>query len=273
MPEEQYTKFDDWKKIIKKPFVIYADLESLLVPDDKFDKRHEPLAAAGVLIHNDAVDEYATFHGVGCITKFLTWVEKMATEKVYPYYSKIVPMTPLTLDEEALFHNTNTCYLCHKVSSLLCHDHDHFTGEYLGAACCKCNLSRKVKPSLQIVFHNLKGYDMHHLLKYAFCDFPKWDFSAIPISTEKFLTITAFTEGKMKLMFIDSYQFLSASLSNLTKSLDAFPLTSTVFQTNIVKGKGIFPYEMATSVENLENITSLPSKWSDSINDEDYSHA
>ena len=91
MPEEQYTKFDDWKKIIKKPFVIYADLESLLVPDDKFDKRHEPLAAAGVLIHNETVDEYATFHGVGCITKFLTLLERWLLKKFIHTTQKLCP--------------------------------------------------------------------------------------------------------------------------------------------------------------------------------------
>ena len=65
-----------------------------------------------------------------------------------------------------------------------------------------------MKPSLQIVFHNLKGYYMHYLLKYGFSSLPEWNFSAIPIITEKFLTVTAFTNKaedvkRRKLVFID----------------------------------------------------------------------
>ena len=157
-------------------------------------------------------------------------------------------------------------------------DHDHFTGQYLGAACCKCNLSRKVRPSLQIVFHNLKGYDMHHLLKYGFSAFPEWDFTAIPITTEKFLSVTAFTGRsdevkRRKMVFIDSYQFLIASLASLADLMETFPLASCEFPADVVKGKGLFPYDMATSVEALQNIISLPPKWNPNIKQKDYEHA
>ena len=95
---------------------------------------------------------------------------------------------------------------------------------------------------------------MHHLLKYGFSSFPDWQFKAIPITTEKFLAITAYTQkednGKnRKLVFIDSYQFLISSLSNLANMLDSFPISTREFPTDVVKGKGRFPYKMATSVE------------------------
>ena len=46
-------------------------------------------------------------------------------------------------------------------------DHCHFTGEYRGAAHKICNLKLKIKPGqtkIPVIFHNLKGYDSHHIM-------------------------------------------------------------------------------------------------------------
>ena len=160
MPNRKFCRFQDWSKIVKKPYVIYADFESKMVQESENKTRHEPLAAAGVLIHEGEKVEYASFDGTGCIVEFLKWVDRMSSEIVYPWYDNHgkQPMLPLTRDQEMMFKLSKHCYLCHGVSSKLNRDHDHFTGQYLGPACCKCNLSRLVRPLLQIVFHNLKGY-------------------------------------------------------------------------------------------------------------------
>ena len=47
-------------------------------------------------------------------------------------------------------------------------DHCHITGKYRGAAHSECNLKLRIKPStipIPVVFHNLKGYDVHHLMQ------------------------------------------------------------------------------------------------------------
>jgi len=278
MPKRLNCRFQDWSKTVKKPYVIYADFESLLVQDGPNIKRHEPLAAAGVLVHEGQKVEYASFDGEGCVVKFLEWADRMSRDIVYPWYDTHgkVPMLPLTPIQEGLHKLRHRCYLCHGYTPKPVRDHDHFTGLYIGPACNRCNLSRRVKPSLEIVFHNLKGYDMHHLLKYGFPSFPEWKFTAIPISTEKFLSVTAYTGSevrKRKLVFIDSYQFLISSLSSLAELMPSFPMAELEFPSNIVKGKGLFPYDMATSVVAMEGVTELPPKWQDNIKDEDYRHA
>ena len=45
------------------------------------------------------------------------------------------------------------------------HDHNHFTGEYRGAAHKCCNSSCKKTKILPIIFHNLQGYDSHLFIK------------------------------------------------------------------------------------------------------------
>ena len=151
-------------------------------------------------------------------------------------------------------------------------DHDHFTGEFIAGACNKCNLSRRVRQFLPIVFHNLRGYDMHHILKYAMNKFTTWKLSVIPQTEEKFLAMTC-RVNFTTLKFMDSLQFLNSSLAALAKCVGVLPHTMKVFDSEIVKGKGLFPYEMATSLEVLESITAMPPMWPGVANVEEYDFA
>ena len=87
-------------------------------------------------------------------------------------------MRPLVEDQEEEHEETVNCYLCKRAFDndrrRKVRDHDHFTGDYLGAACNKCNLARRVrKPVLPVIFHNFRGYDAHHLLKHVAHSFPQ----------------------------------------------------------------------------------------------------
>ena len=68
-----------------------------------------------------------------------------------------------------------------------------------------------------MVFHNLRGYDSHLILKKAFEIIKDGEsINAIPNSGEKFMT---FSIGNLK--FIDSFQFMVFSLDKLVKGLTA----------------------------------------------------
>ncbi len=91
----------------------------------------------------------------------------------------------------------------------------------------------------------------------------------------------------LEMRFLDSIKFMKDSLDSLTKTLgkDQFgTLTSQMSQTpeeslNLLKQKGVFPYENMTDFPKL-SVTSLPpknafySQLNDKhISDEDYAHA
>ena len=77
--------------------------------------------------------------------------------------------------EKALKENPdeNNCYYCNK--PLLrekfrdaVRDHCHLTGKFRGAAHNVCNLNLRINPKktpFQVVFHNFRGYDAHHLMQ------------------------------------------------------------------------------------------------------------
>ncbi len=115
------------------------------------------------------------------------------------------------------------------------------------------------------MFHNLRGYDSHLILKKAFDVVGADKIHAIPNSGEKFMT---FSIGELK--FIDSIQFMADSLEKLTESLKTpgsdpylkFHNMKTNFtkeQLKLICQKGFYPYEFIDSHEKL-HYPELPPK-------------
>ena len=99
-------------------------------------------------------------------------------------------------------------------------DHDHMTGKYRGAAHNECNFKLKLNPKtmpMQVIFHNLKGYD-GHLLMQAMARV-RGEIKCIPTNTEKYIS---FSLGNLR--FIDSVNFLLSSLEQLVNGNDEFPI-------------------------------------------------
>ena len=111
-------------------------------------------------------------------------------------------------------------------------DYCHFTGKYRGAAHNKCNLQCRKPLILQIIFHNLQGYDSHVFIE----QLAKVDgeFNCIPSTEEKYISFSKkikVDEYQLKLMtgenvsmnfeirFIDSFKFFQTSLANLVFNL------------------------------------------------------
>ena len=44
-------------------------------------------------------------------------------------------------------------------------DHCHITGKYRGPAHWNCNINMKISKKLPIIFHNLREYDSHLIIK------------------------------------------------------------------------------------------------------------
>ena len=104
-------------------------------------------------------------------------------------------------------------------------------------------MSKKVP----VIFHNLRGYDTHLIIK----EISKSDVkvSVIPNGLEKYM---AFTFNK-NLVFIDSMQFINYSLDSLVKNLsdNDFRCLSEEFSSEfleLVKQKGVYPYEYMGSL-------------------------
>lgn len=89
----------------------------------------------------------------------------------------------------------------------------HLAGKYRGAAQSACNISlriRREQDPILVVFHNLKGYDVH-LLFLSMLEVKK--ITCIPNNMQNY---TSFSLRGLR--FIDSLHFLQASLDSLVKT-------------------------------------------------------
>ena len=142
----------------------------------------------------------------------------------------MIPLTP----EEKIYHNKQKiCYICKKEfndndkKNYKGRDHCHYMGKYRGAAHNICNLKYKVPKEIPIVFHNGSIYDYHFIIKELVNEF-EGNFDCLGENTEKYITFSVPLKKKIenknleityKIKFIDSFRFMSSSLSKLVDNL------------------------------------------------------
>ena len=229
--ENNTIKYNHEEKSMKLPFVIYADLECLLEKmstcinnpnkssTTKINK-HTP-SGYSIFTHcsfNESKNKLDYYRGDDCMKKFCKDLRTHAM-KIINYEKK--KMISLTTEEKIHYNKQKICNICKKEFKV--RDHCHYTGKYRGAAHNICNLSYKVPKEIPIVFHNGSTYDYHFMIKELVKEF-EGNFECLGENTEKYITFSVPLKKKIenknieinyKIKFIDSYRFMSSSLSKL----------------------------------------------------------
>ena len=138
-------------------------------------------------------------------------------------------MISLATKEEIYHNRQKICYICKKEfdnndkQQQKVRDHCHYRGKYRGAAHNICNLRYKGPKEIPAVFHNGSTYDYHFIIKELVKEF-EGNFECLGENTEKYITFSVPIKKKIenkdlevtyKIKFIDSYRFMSSSLSKL----------------------------------------------------------
>ena len=142
----------------------------------------------------------------------------------------MISLTP----EEKIHHNKQKVrYICKKEfdnnnkKQQKVRDHCHYTEKYRGAAHNIYNLRYKIPKEIPVVFHNGSTYDYHFIIKELVKEF-EGNFECLGENTEKYITFSVPIKKKIdnkdleityKIKFIDSYRFMSSSLSKLVDNL------------------------------------------------------
>ena len=272
------------------PFVTYTDFESIFKPKtekagDKSEltREHEACEFGYQLIRYDGVAKAPVIYRGDCaVAVFLNHLE-CELSSINNFFSHPKPFTVKEQDNIAYEKATHS-WICEKElgnfkNNPKVRDHCHFTDQYRGPAHKSCNLKLKIKPGITkipVVFHNLKGYDSHLIMRKIHTT--KGTIICIPNNAEKYIS---FSVGQLKCL--DSFEFKASSLEKLVDATDKsdFKLTQKEFgdQTEILLRKGVYQYEYINSPERF-NETKLPpidkfySKLSDeSVSQKDYVHA
>ena len=148
-------------------------------------------------------------------------------------YEKI-EMIPLTDEENKFYKKRKLCYICKKVFSTdddnkkyhKVRDYCHYAGKYREAAHSVCKLSYKTPNEIPILFLNSFTYGYCLVIKELAKEF-EGHFECLGENIEKYIIFSVpikkeLDNGKTityKLKFIDSFRFMSTSLSSLVDNL------------------------------------------------------
>ena len=237
--KDSNIKYNHGEKSMKLPFVIYADLECLLEKmstcqnnpnkssTTKINK-HTP-SGYSLLTHcsfDESKNKLNYYRGDDCMKKFCKDLREHAT-KIINYEKK--KMIPLTTKEEIYHNKQKICYICKKEfnnndkKQQKVRDHCHYTGKYRGTGHNIRNLRYKVPKEIPVVFRNGSTYDYYFIIK----ELVK-EFECLGKNTDKYITFSVPLKKKIEnkdieisyqIKFIDSYRFMSSSLSKLVDNL------------------------------------------------------
>ena len=179
-------QFKNIQHLMKAPYVIYADTESIIKPTDNpgpntdtntvQTSEHVPRSFAYTVVRSDGkVVSEQLYRGEDCMDVFFEQLEGELDE-IREDLKHIRPMN-MTQDDREAHDVADKCWLCGGVFKEYeqgdteglwkVRDHDHITGKYRGPAHSKCNLSLRIDPyrtPIPVFFHNLKNYDSHHII-------------------------------------------------------------------------------------------------------------
>ena len=298
MPQNKWLSFKEYNKQLRVPYVIYADFESLLVPIHgctpppnvcSTTKSHKHIACgySYVVVGPLGVQQALVYRGLDAAKHLLEDLFK-EEEKIIAKLKEANPLQMTSLDWTTHYKATH-CHICEKpLNGDKVLDHDHYSYKYSeagitnyrGAAHNKCNMNFKANFTIPVLFHNLKGYDAHHLMS-VIGEFEK-EVNVIPLNMEKYLSFKC-----ENLVFLDSFQFLPSSLdklvNNLLKSgMEKFRAMHQNYPPNKVPYllvKGVYPYSYMTGYDKFEE-TQLPSRsaffndlTNEDLSDSDYKRA
>ena len=286
--------FKNYYKMLKNPFVIYCDFESILEPIETV-KQDADLTSYTTEYQNHLISSYAYkvvcqndkytkpikyFRGEDATKDFLNNLLKESDEIEKILKTKFNEKMIITKKQQNEFYKAKICHICkeklHKIDKV--RDHCHVTGEYRGAAHNVCNLQYRISNKVPVIFHNLRGYDSHFIIQ-KLGEFGL-DISVIPTNSEKYMS---FTWGK-KMVFIDSFQFMPSSLEKLASNLskDKYIHLENEMGTensHLLKQKGVYCYEYTDNWDKY-NETKLPNKEKfysslndTNVSDDDYKRA
>lgn len=297
--------------------MVQINENKIFNPTNSYTKKlseHKVIGASYKIVSFDDNPKFTQLRsriGDDALSFFFKNLIKDLTEISKEYFSFIHPQTKLTDQHKNFFENQTKCHICEKIldkdSQHIVVDHDHLVSPYdknklygkpygnngdgivgniRGLAHSACNLEYQEKKHFVVVMHNSMHYDAHFCLRYI-ASLKRGKLSCIARSSENYITFTWKLENNNEVLtinFIDSYKFLSNSLSKIIDSMDNFPIYEDYFKRKfgdkhlsreMIRKAPMF-YEFITDVAKL-NTQAFPPKsaffsslQNSNISDKDY---
>jgi len=296
---QEKLRFKNFASMVKTDHIVIYDFECYMQKNDANSHskpvQHIPIAVSALRIcvnyrHNS---ELFTYLGQDCVEKFIDWLLFQEQEIEGLAMHRYVALN-MTGDDWINFVDTDSCEMCGQQFSNQAEkyrDHCHLlpSGRLRFTLCNRCNLTYGGRSRhIPCFAHNAMRYDQNLIVK-RLAEVSKRDDIRLRVLSKTKDTYLAIHFGRF--IFLDTYQFLPSSLSDLVESkrstkqgLD-FPLlryytapSSTKYDL-LSKRKGVFPFQYFDGIEKL-GLRHLPSKdrfynelEKRDISDDDFAHA
>ena len=172
--ERAQINFNQFKNTTKAPFVIFVDFESNFDPLNRkvqhttMIQHHKVCGAAAILCSKLPDFNLRTMMKVGprALSEFLVELSKWESE-IIEVLMQNLKMNRLNVHYQVVSDNSTRYYMCrhdfieNETKGLKVRDHDHITGDLLGAAHRTCNLERPVSFKIPVFVNNFGKYDSH----------------------------------------------------------------------------------------------------------------
>lgn len=329
LPEKhQAVGFPDthFLHLYKIPVVFVSDFESILAPVEDDEERHKegsklykeevhtPCSFGITVLAQEGVPQTPYFCYTGknaddVMDKFCETIIKMSQMYFEFYKSTEKYHNSLTAEAESIMLSAESCHICKTFAigtfeKKLFPDFDQFTHKFLGAACKRCIDQKKSENFfIPLVFHNARGYDLHHIVKYITRSKYGCKYNGIPQNGQKLMSMTISREVELEeeeynqygalisktrivktmcdIRIIDSLLFLLKSLEKLVDILKdrhpgewekAFPRTYNAFMVegdpnvNFNDRNGMLSFKFTKEQVDLVMQKNIyPYKWFDSF--------
>ena len=106
------------------------------------------------------------YRGKDALIKFCKEIHEIGTSL---FNFEIKPTKNLNKKQQSDYDNAKYCHICKKIFNnhknfIKVRDHDHYTGNYRGAAHSICNLRYSKQVDIPVIFHNWSNYDFNSII-------------------------------------------------------------------------------------------------------------
>ena len=147
-------------------------MESTLIKTDHKNNIHDHVPNSCsfyfVCTYDPTLNKFWQDVSINCVENMIKELNRLAYKCINKIkYNEYMIMSAQDMSNARCQTSCHICNIPFTEGQPKCRDHDHRTGKFRGMAHMSCNINYYLHFYLPVVFHKLRGYDGHFIIKKA----------------------------------------------------------------------------------------------------------